>query len=414
MSMSKPITKTLVPDRRFPEFRNAGEWALFPIGEKVDLLSGYPFEGSEIVSDSTGIPLMRGINITEGIVRHSQGIDRFFHGNTKGLEKYLLRNTDLVIGMDGSKVGKNSALITEKDTNSLLVQRVARLRAKHEATIRFIFQQINSSKFHLYVDRINTSGGIPHISAKQICDFKIHFSTIGEQQKIADCLSSIDELITTQAQKLDTLKTHKKGLMQHLFPAEGATVPTLRFPEFQNAGAWEENPLGDICKMQAGKFVSATDIQEQVKNGLHPCYGGNGLRGYTKTHTHKGKYSLIGRQGALCGNVTLATGKFHATEHAVIVTPNKGVGIDWLFYMLRYSNLNQYATGQAQPGLSVENIEKVSINIPDTEREQQKIAACLSSIDKLITAQTQKLDILKAHKKGLMQQLFPSIDEVGT
>jgi len=189
------------------------------------------------------------------------------------------------------------------------------------------------------------------------------------------------------------------------------SLPRLRFPEFRDAGKWEEERLGSICEMQAGKFVRASEIQDQIGQDLYPCYGGNGVRGFTKTYTHAGQYSLIGRQGALCGNINLTNGKFYATEHAVVVTPNKGVNTIWLFYNLGYLNLNQYATGQAQPGLSVDNLEKVLINIPSEEKEQQKIADCLSSIDDLIAAQAQKLAALKAHKKGLMQQLFPAEGE---
>jgi len=250
------------------------------------------------------------------------------------------------------------------------------------------------------------------IHADTFLSFPIFMPSVEEQQKIADCLFSIDQLITAQAQKLDTLKAHKKGLMQQLFPAEGETVPKLRFPEFRDAGDWDVKQLKLICQMQAGKFVSASEINEKPGEGLYSCYGGNGLRGYTNTHTHTGKYSLIGRQGALCGNVKLVTGKFHATEHAVVATPLGDTSTDWLFYELTSLNLNQYATGQAQPGLSVKTLEELSIKIPEQETEQQKIAACLTSIDQLITAQAQKIDTLKAHKKGLMQQLFPSSDEV--
>jgi hypothetical protein len=164
------------------------------------------------------IPIMCGINITEGFVRHSRDIDRFFLGDATNLEKYKLLIDDLVIGMDGSKVGKNSALISETDVDALLVQRVARLRAKCAPTIRFIFQQINSTKFHAYVDRINTSGGIPHISAKQINDFRICFPSVAEQQDIADCLAALDELIAAQSQKLAALKNHKKGPDAAAFP----------------------------------------------------------------------------------------------------------------------------------------------------------------------------------------------------
>lgn len=215
-----PAEGATVPEWRFPEFRDSGEWNLKPIGEKVDLMSGYAFKSEEILEDESGTPLMRGINITEGFVRHNQDIDRFFTGKTEEIEKYRLQINDLVIGMDGSKVGKNSSLITQCDEGALLVQRVARLRAKSTVTIEFIFQHINSSKFHSYVDKINTSSGIPHISAQQIKDFKIRFpAEIEEQQKIADCLTSIDNLIIDQAKKIEALKAHKKGLMQGLFPS---------------------------------------------------------------------------------------------------------------------------------------------------------------------------------------------------
>jgi type I restriction enzyme S subunit len=189
------------------------------------------------------------------------------------------------------------------------------------------------------------------------------------------------------------------------------SVPKLRFPEFRDAGEWEIKPLKSICSMQAGKFISASNIFEKGKGGIYPCYGGNGLRGYTKTYTHSGRYSLIGRQGALCGNVNLANGDFYATEHAVVVTPKQDINVNWLFYKLDLLNLNKYATGQAQPGLSVEVLEKVQCIVPTKESEQQKIADCLSSIDDRITAETKKLDTLKAHKKGLMQQLFPAEGE---
>lgn len=206
------------PRLRFPEFQDAEEWEWIELGEKVDLLSGYPFDGPDISQDSSGIPLLRGINVTEGRIRHNPEIDRYYTGSIEGLEKYRLQANDLVIGMDGSKVGKNSALVSETDAGAFLIQRVARLRTKKVGLIRFIFQRIHSPSFHAYVDRINTSSGIPHISAKQIKEFRICFPSDAEQQRIASCLSNLDTLITAAAQELDNLKTHKKGLMQQLFP----------------------------------------------------------------------------------------------------------------------------------------------------------------------------------------------------
>jgi type I restriction enzyme S subunit len=184
-------------------------------------------------------------------------------------------------------------------------------------------------------------------------------------------------------------------------------VPKLRFPEFRGAVGWTPSALGRACDMQAGKFVAASQISERHQKGLFPCYGGNGLRGYTETHTHNGTYPLIGRQGALCGNVRLVNEQFHATEHAVVATPRTGIDVGWLYYSLDLLNLNRFATGQAQPGLSVDVLENVALAISPLEAEQKKIADCLNSLDELISAQASKIEALKTHRKGLTQQLFP-------
>ncbi|MCM5661822.1 restriction endonuclease subunit S [Galbibacter mesophilus] len=184
---------------------------------------------------------------------------------------------------------------------------------------------------------------------------------------------------------------------------EGRNVPNLRFPGFE--GEWKKKPLGKISRMKAGKFVRANDIIEEINDGLYPCYGGNGLRGYTSSFTHYGKYSLIGRQGALCGNVNLVNGKFQATEHAVVVDHNEEFNTDFLFYVLNNLNLNRYATGQAQPGLSVSSIERITFSFPLLP-EQIKIANFLSAIDNLIQTQSKIIEDYKTLKKGMMQKIF--------
>lgn len=278
-----------------------------------------------------------------------------------------------------------------------------------------IFRQ--SDAWEGFVSEKGDGGVRVRIYYKDLARLQLSLPSIKEQQKIADCLASIDALIAAQRRKVEALKTHKKGLMQQLFPLperleNGIKIPVearpcLRFPEFRNAGEWEKVRLDSICGMQAGKSIPASELHEENTGGLFYCYGGNGVRGYVNSFTHSGIYPIIGRQGALCGNVNLAFGDFYATEHAIVVDPFYGISVIWLFYLLDNLSLNQYATGQAQPGLSVDVLSNVMASVPGKEVEQQRIADCLTSLDELIAAETRKLDTLKTHKKGLMQQLFP-------
>lgn len=136
--------------------------------------------------------------------------------------------------------------------------------------------------------------------------------------------------------------------------------------------------------MNAGHFVPAENISKtQSEEFPYPCFGGNGIRGYVKTFNNEGDHVLIGRQGALCGNVKRFKGKFYATEHAVVVTTKSDVDTDWAFHMLTFMNLNQYASKSAQPGLAVGKLEKVPVLSPKYP-EQKRIAAILDKFDSLI------------------------------
>lgn len=183
---------------------------------------------------------------------------------------------------------------------------------------------------------------------------------------------------------------------------ENKNVPELRFPRFE--GEWLVHQLSQACNMKAGKFVQASEIHNEKESGMYPCFGGNGLRGYTRSKTHEGLYPLIGRQGALCGNVQLANGQFHATEHAVVVEASEQNDALWLYYLLDTLKLNRYATGQAQPGLSVDVIEKIKAYFPSLS--EQQIAGFLSAVDKKIEQLTEKHRLLTQYKKGVMQQIF--------
>ena len=172
--------------------------------------------------------------------------------------------------------------------------------------------------------------------------------------------------------------------------------------------------LGEVCLLKAGKFVSANDISPEYNKGLYPCFGGNGIRGYVADYTHDGEFPLVGRQGALCGNVNLASGKFHATEHAVVVQPKIEMNVHWLYYALNAMNLGQYATGAAQPGLAVSKLETLSIEIPNIS-EQNKIAQTLYKVEQLVNFRKQQLAKLDELVKARFVEMFgnPSNNSLG-
>ena len=136
----------------------------------------------------------------------------------------------------------------------------------------------------------------------------------------------------------------------------------------------KQGVLADFCTLKAGKSVKSGDISENYKEGLYPCYGGNGRRGYVSSFSHDGIYNIIGRQGALCGNVNIVNGKFYATEHAVVVTPKEQIAPHWLYFALSGMNLNQYARGVAQPGLAVNQLEQLPFTIPSMELQKQFVS----------------------------------------
>ena len=147
---------------------------------------------------------------------------------------------------------------------------------------------------------------------------------------------------------------------------------------FEIPCSWEWTTLGEIFTLQAGKNITSKDISDKEDTEHRfPCYGGNGLRGYVCGYNRDGRFPLIGRQGALCGNINLADGLFYATEHAVVVETYCETNVDWAVHTLTHLNLNQYATSTAQPGLSVSTINEVLIPLPPIE-EQRRIVSCLN------------------------------------
>jgi type I restriction enzyme S subunit len=257
----------------------------------------------------------------------------------------------------------------------------------------------------------------------------VPFPAVPEQQKIADCLSSLDDIITAEDKKLESLKAHKKGLMQKLFPAQGATVPEWRFPEFRDAGEWEEKPISSLCRVTQGGTPS-TSVPEFWGGNIQwvtPAEMGKRYNKYitdtVRTLTDEGLSncssellpvdSVIVSTRAPIGLLAINKKPMAINQGCHGLIPLPGYNTDFIFFRLEItkSKLNDIGAGNTFKELSGSSLKAFPITVPELP-EQQKIADCLSSLDDFIAAENEQLEALKAYKKGLMQGLFPSIEEV--
>lgn len=274
-----------------------------------------------------------------------------------------------------------------------------RLRDKSKFNPKFLTYLLRSPKYRRVFYKEAQGISRYNISPSRVGSILIVVPDESEQQKIATFFSTIDEKISLSEQKLEALELLKKGLMQKIFGQK------IRFKNQQGNEYldWKRSSLGELCSVfRSGNSITRKSIFEK---GAYPVYGGNGLRGYTDTYTHDGEFALIGRQGALCGNVRYIDGKNYVSEHAIAVRANSENCTRWLYYQLQNMNLNSYSESSAQPGLSVKKLKPLSVLVPSLE-EQERIADLFSTIDEKLKVQKNKLELLESLKKGFLQQMF--------
>lgn len=400
----RPMSKTiksekqaLVPRLRFPEFQNAGEWNIEVVKSLITTVTPpkkltsdqYENEGRFPVIDQSQDYICGWTNDENALVLVESPLIVF--GDHTCVLKIIFQS--FVQGADGIKI----------------------LKSRGEVDPGFLYQCLLSSPVKME-------------------SYKRHFSTlkekvivypdkkIGEQQKIADCFSSLDALIAAQADKIDALKTHKKGLMQQLFPREGETVPRLRFPEFRGAGEWKEEAISEIGEVVTGSTPSTTDKSLYGGDVMfvspadisHQCF----VTRTAKTLTDKGlsKARVIPARSTLFVCIGSTIGKIAQNQYECatnqqinsVIPFNKFLN-DFVYYALELASerIAEMAGKQAVPIINKSLFSSILLKVPADKGEQQAVADCLSSLDALILAHTEKLDGLKTHKKGLMQQLFP-------
>ncbi|MCR4612962.1 MAG: restriction endonuclease subunit S [Bacteroidaceae bacterium] len=185
---------------------------------------------------------------------------------------------------------------------------------------------------------------------KLLKEITLPIPPLSVQQSIVSELDMLSGLIAKHEEQLKAYDELAQSIFYDMF---GDPV--------ENEKGWEVKKLGEVCELKAGKAIKADELSNE---NIYPCFGGNGIRGFINRYSHEGEYPIIGRQGALCGNVNFAKGKFYATEHAVVVSPLCEMNAMWLFYSLIQLDLGQYAHGVAQPGLSVKDLEPINMLLP--------------------------------------------------
>jgi type I restriction enzyme S subunit len=416
-----------VPKLRFPEFRDKDEWeelALATISDRimekvgsgklqpVSISAGIGFvlQADKFGRDISGDQYINYIIISEGDFAYNKGNSkRYPQGCIYKLHEF-------------KKVASPNAFIC--------------FRFKQEYIGDFFKQYFENNRHGYQLKKFITSGarsdGLLNIRPDDFFSISFPAPAKKEQQKIADCLSSLDDLIAAHNQKLAALKAHKKGLMQQLFPAEGQTVPKLRFPEFRDKGDWEEKAFGSLCKFVRGPFGGALTKNIFIKTGYAVYEQSHSIYADFSTFRYfisAEKYKELKRFSVEPNDIIMSCSGTMGRFAIIPLKPIAGVinqallkltmkpGLIVSFFKINLELpinqeklLSQSAGGAIKNVVGVDQMKAISFMIPSLP-EQQKIADCLSSLDNLITAQVQKIEALKQHKKGLMQQLFPQSSE---
>ncbi len=322
-------------------------------------------------------------------------------------EQYRLKKYDLVVS-EGGEVGRCAVWLDEIE-ECYIQNSVHKVTCNKRILPYFLLFQFTTAGKAGHFDKIINKVSIGHLTREKLVAVNFVLPPKTEQLAIANYLDGqtqkIDRLIANKKAQAEKLKELRQIEINHAVTKGLNPNAELKDSGIEWLGKipkhWEVKRLKDISSLQSGESITSEDFAD---DGEYPVYGGNGLRGYFGSYTHEGNYVLIGRQGALCGNINYASGKFWASEHAVVVSPKKKLDFFWLGELLRNMNLNQYSLASAQPGLSVEKILFLKVPFPPFE-EQTEIASYLqqrtTAIDQLtknIEAQIEKLQELRKIK----------------
>lgn len=397
--------KHLIPDLRFPEFVKDEGWEIKSVGYLCDILN----------------------NLRKPITGSNRKKGNYPYYGASGIidyvDEYIFDERLLLVGEDGAKWNafeKTAFLVEGKYWVN-----------NHAHVLKPI--KINDKLLESYLVKLDlqpyiTGAAPPKLTLGKLKEIPIPFiENPKEQQKIASCLSSLDELITAQKEKLELLKNHKKGLMQNLFPQDGETVPKFRFPEFENDGDWKEKKLGEICDVRDGthespKYTSSgyplITSKNLMSDGTMDFFNVNYIteEDYNQIN-RRSKVNigdiLFGMIGTI-GNPVIVKKEDFAIKNVALIKTKSKMNQIFLVYQLESDFVKQQFARVNAGGIlkfiALGIIRNLKIVLSSPE-EQEKIASFLGSLDNLILSQTEKIEKLQLHKKGLMQGLFPNLNK---
>lgn len=410
----------LAPKLRFPAFRGTQGWDSATLGDLSEVFRGAspPRIDDFITSDTNGVNWLK-------------------IGDVNREAKYISRTAEKVRpeALSHTRIGNPEDLVLSNVTGLGKPYILQLKTCLHEGWIGitnignkvdgdFLYYAISAPCNQRYFAK-NSAGFAPQsLAASIVRALPLGFPSIAEQKKIAECLSSLDELIATQKQKVAALKAHKNGLMQQLFPHERETQPRIRLPEFKNTDAWKVARLEDLATLGSGhtpsknrpeyynggiKWVSLADSKHLDSGVITTTAIEISEMGIQNSSAvlHPAGSVLISREAGV-GKSAVMGEPMAVSQHFIVWTCKPHLLSNWfLYYLLQNAKplFERAATGSTIKNIGIQFFIDLGFYVPSLY-EQQRIASCLSGLDTLTTLENQKLEVFKSHKKGLMQQLF--------
>ena len=336
------------------------EWKEVRLGEVCNIITGFPFPGKKYSKEGTRV--VRGDNVTIGNLRWDTEKDKRWKEPFDKTEYYSLQANDIVIGMDGSRVGKNKARIKEEDLPLLLAQRVACVRHNELAKQDYLYYNIFSKNFIDYVNSIHTGSAIPHISQKQIEDYKILLPDLETQRRIVSILSSLDRKIELN----NKINADLEEMAQAIFKNWFVDFEPFKDGKFVNSElgmipeGWKVGCLGDLITIKYGKD------HKKLEDGTFSVYGSGGFMRYVNSWLYNGESVLIPRKGTL-DNIMYVCEKFWTVDTMFFSVPKMDYVMKYVYNYIKRFDFSKMNEGTSVPSNTAARLNKMPILIPTHE-----------------------------------------------